>query len=150
MEMTDCVWSLQWRQRQWEYEIIVQTLSQKSTLQDLPNFSFADVPLPEEEKPQNILGTMLRYGSYMALTSGMCIVQTLKWYFSKLSDEKIEIYLVCVLRTTCEALAVWSPLIQPGAAQSPSKLTLYWVCHIFPATEKISEENLTSEVPQWA
>ena len=36
------------------------------------------------------------------------------------------------------------PLIQPGATQSPSKLTLYWVCHIFPAREKISGEILVS------
>ena len=35
------------------------------------NLIFADVPVSEEEKPQNILGTMLRYGSYLALTSGM-------------------------------------------------------------------------------
>ena len=40
-------------------------------------FFVPDVPLPEEEKPQNILGAMLRYGSYMAHTPGMCIVQTL-------------------------------------------------------------------------
>ena len=35
------------------------------------------------------------------------------------------------LRTTCEAALYEVPLIHPRSTQSRSKLTLYWVCHIF-------------------
>ena len=53
------------------FKFVTKANSWFLTLCTLTFFVVSDVPLPEEEKPQNILGTMLRYGSYMALTSGM-------------------------------------------------------------------------------
>ena len=56
------------------------------------NLIFADVPVSEEEKPQNILGTMLRYGSYLALTSGMFSFSIASPYYKGLQSSGISFF----------------------------------------------------------
>ena len=158
-----CSWSLsrgrgkdkKWYQRKWKgdawnegNEKIIFKLDHKIQLSDTQKtdclhdvlcakspgltFLFSDVPLPQEEKPKNILGAMLWYGSYMALTPGMCIVTS--------CIAKVRFILFVFWEPPVKRWLLYEgPLILPGATQSPSKLTLYWVCHIFPATEKYQE-----------